>query len=516
MKNKKIYFTFALLLGIITFLIAINTPSSGDDWYYELFYRNENIFLKMFERYFTTQPRIFAWITTAFLAGNRWLWNLVLPCVFVGIYGCLVQFAKKEHKKTFMIGLLTFCFIIIVSATTKQSNYFWLSGSTYYLFPSLMLLIYILIVFQILFNKLKIKPILMFIGAVVIGFFQVNAAVSVFITLFLATVFDYYKHKKINPMFLWGMIGCLIVLLLSYISPGAQLRMMNDNPEISNMPLWGRFKYAFPEMLRITFIPLAFPIFIYCLSMSYIGIRSYLQAGYNLVKVGFTFANLLITLFYLILILIVFLNLQIPIVQPIFDSLMNGSYFYSYKTILFTLFAFIIILSPYIFIDDETLRFKLSSLVLSAAAANFVLVLSPVQDERISIFAMFLLSAAAIMLFSSLNTNLLNDRCLAIFILVLLMSQLGKWSSETKTVRQVTKCRIAEIQGYRESGYPSNTPLQLASYAGIIQGADVQSGSVGDEGHYKKFVELFNLPSNVTIEVYDLKFYQKLKPNKCD
>jgi hypothetical protein len=141
-KSKKL---FILYLSIFLFFLLISCfiPINGDDWgnYIIGVEGIKTSINNAISMYFDWEGRFISRIIINILTCHKWLWNIMNALIMTSIFIIINKIIKPKNK--IIIGTLLFLGIILVDTSIFTQGYVWLAGNITYIFPLLLILIYL-------------------------------------------------------------------------------------------------------------------------------------------------------------------------------------------------------------------------------------------------------------------------------------------------------------------------------------------------------------------------------------
>ena len=182
-NNKKIIFYIACLVVFGTFLFfTIQTPLAGDDWGYALNGMQGHPFQMAINFYNSWSGRFFSELWGFLVTPNKWVWNIINPLLFLGIFVFSYLLIKAE-KNNILIIVLLLAGIYTVGADLRMETYTWIMGTTYVI-PLFLSLVYFYIVL-VDNKKTIIKEVVANICLFVIGLMMENIAATMILGILI-------------------------------------------------------------------------------------------------------------------------------------------------------------------------------------------------------------------------------------------------------------------------------------------------------------------------------------------
>lgn len=237
-KKKKTIISFCLIF-LFFLIISFFTPISGDDWNNYLACTSNSFINKIsnaIELYFTWEGRFISRILLSTLLCHKKIFNIIVSILITSyIYLGTNLFNKKN--KSFILLMLFLTFLTLDSEIFTQSI-LWATGSITYLFPTVLIFIYLSMYYKYICKKSEYKwyiyiPMILF--SFLITMFAENIAFAFVFLNLLLNIYEYIKNKKINKLLLCNLIFSFIGALIMLLSPGsaARTKLENESYEIS-------------------------------------------------------------------------------------------------------------------------------------------------------------------------------------------------------------------------------------------------------------------------------------------
>lgn len=236
-KCQREYLPY-IAFGIFFFLIqCFVIPYEGDDTYFLATIRESNNVLSFVQmRYATWSGRL----TSELLIGlfslcNMWIWRFINTVVMTGFIWTLSVLVKLASPKTeehpsnlFMNSFVALSFFLIpISVTSRACS--WYTGSFFYLWPTLCLILILITYIKYLFDLplKKADYFICFIATLYAGFMEQTAAVMACFSIGIL-IYCFIKKRHFSFILMLQVlvgIGCLIIYSLA---PGNKLRVASE------------------------------------------------------------------------------------------------------------------------------------------------------------------------------------------------------------------------------------------------------------------------------------------------
>jgi hypothetical protein len=236
-RKKPIYnILFAsilLFIFLVILILNIKTPITGDDYVYSFVYLTQDrinsindIFESQYIHYFKWGGRSIVHIIAQAL-----LWikepiiiDIINSIAFLGLITCMQYHIKGKKKKSCSLLFITFTLVWLLQPAFAETT-LWITGSSNYLWGTLLILLYLLPYRLYKNNKLPmsktlIYALIMFAGGIIAGWTNENTAGAMIIVILLFIL--YYKSNKwqIPSWSYIGLLGTIIGYTLMIVAPG--------------------------------------------------------------------------------------------------------------------------------------------------------------------------------------------------------------------------------------------------------------------------------------------------------
>jgi len=471
---KKVLNKFPLIL-ICIFVLALFgyitycTPLAGDDWGYALNGMNTNPFLKAYEFYFTWSGRYLSELWGFIAANHKLVWNIVNPILFVLITYFCYDLSKSE-RNYFLLALFLLAGMLSVDDNLRMETYSWLMGETYVLPLCFSLAYFVSIKNAFISNKKKYYNNLFLI---IVGLTMENIAASTLLGVIIILTYALKNKKELVFQLVINLIvigACFAILRLS---PGANLRAVNDNASWAQMSLIEKIVSAYPNFLEISFINNNYAISLFALA----NILALL-----LDKSTKDFWRILLIVIHLLAIFTVFSFVLIK-ENNIFNS---GSSLYS--MVFWPIYILFSFLSIALVLNEEKRLRALFYLTIAGSSA-LVMLYSPIYGSRSALYLVYYLLLVSLIILSSLQLNKLVYLFICLFLLAIIADRSYEYYNKYNDVLKIEKERQEIIQYYRD--HPEDEEAWIPRFPiYTIHGADIEQE---DTYHLQTFKEYYGL-----------------------
>ena len=97
-KKKNFYILASIFVLMLFAYITCKTPLAGDDWGYALNGSAGTPIKTALEFYNSWSGRFFSELWGMIVPCHKWIWNIVNPLLFMGIFICIYKLAYIQNK----------------------------------------------------------------------------------------------------------------------------------------------------------------------------------------------------------------------------------------------------------------------------------------------------------------------------------------------------------------------------------------------------------------------------------
>ena len=476
---KKNFYIFCSIFILALFAyITYKTPLSGDDWGYYINGSLNTPIKTALEYYLSWSGRFFSELWGMIVPCHKWIWNIVNPLLFFGIFICIYKLAYV--KNCYILGcLLILSMMLSVDDNLRMETYSFIMGTTYIIPLFLSLLYFVLIDKLMKLNlydrKLKIFSYLINIPLFIIGLMMENIAATIIVGELVLIIYAYFNKKKAMKYLIINLIVSAVSFTIMRLSPGSATRLLDEHPDWCQMNLFEKITSAYPNFISITFIKNNYAITLFSLCMILMVLLSHKK-----VKPLFKIINILVLLMGVV-------NVFSFVIGDSFLNDYNSLYSFIFWPI-YTINAFAIL---FIYIDDEYRKIKSIFLLMIAGCNALVMLYSPIYGSRCAVYTVYYLIVVNVMILDSIN---INKRMITIILFIMLMFIIGDRTKEyiykyhLVGIRQQE--RLKRIQYYKD--HPEIEEVWIRRFPiYTIHGADD-----GDAYRYETFKVYYGLPQS--------------------
>lgn len=490
-KNQIAVGLFTVFIFSLFAYITYLTPLAGDDWGYAVTGRENNPFVAAFEFYFAWSGRFFSELWGFVVAPNKWLWNILNPLMFAGIFLLIINLFDK-HKilfSTIVAGL-----ILSVQNTLRIETYTWIMGSTYVV-PLFLMLIYINIIKKVIYSKKSLNNKLL-IFSVLLNFYitlcMENIAGVLVLFNILIMIYSFQRRKELLKPFGLILAVSIIGILILRMSPGARYRLENDNVEFNSLSLFEKIGVNYLTFLDLTFVKNVYLFFTLSASLTLFNIKNYSNKK-DLIFILYYFLGMFIALSGLI-----YSKLNLNFLKVFFDV------YYSRSCIIFLSFYYLFyIIGIFISLSnlDEKEYLESITYLMLAGSSNLVMMISPIFGARSSLYTVYFI----ILLIGSIIAKMPINKKEYFIVVVLYLALIGLKTREYlykyRLVNYYMQIRNMQIEYYVNNPNEKEAWLiKMPKY--YIHSADIEQW---DTYHLETFKEYYGINPKMKVIFYEDK-----------
>ncbi len=477
--SKKNFYIFCSIFVLALFAyITYKTPLSGDDWGYYINGSLGTPIKTALEYYMSWSGRFFSELWGMIVPCHKWIWNIVNPLLFFGIFICIYKLAyvKDMHILT---CLLILSMMLSVDDNLRMETYSFIMGTTYIIPLFLSLLYFVLIDKMMKLNlydkKLKTFFYLINIPLFIIGLMMENIAATMIVGELVLIIYAYFNKKKALKYLIINLLISVISFTIMRLSPGSATRLLNEHPAWYQMSLLEKITSAYPNFLSITFIKNNYAITLFSICMILLILFSHKK-----VKLSIKIINIIVLVLGII-------NVFSFVFADTFLNDYNSLYSFIFWPI-YTLNAFVVL---FVYIEEEYRKIKAVFLLMIAGCSALVMLYSPIYGSRCAVYIVYYLIVVSTIILDSTN---INKRSITIILFIMFMFIVADRSKEyiykyhLVGIRQEE--RLKRIQYYKS--HPEIDEVWIRRFPiYTIHGADD-----GDAYRYETFKVYYGLPQS--------------------
>lgn len=480
----------AIFVYILFYYISVRTPLAGDDWGYALNGTNFNPFVKAWEFYFTWSGRFFSELWGFLIAPRKWLWNILNPALFCGIYILLYQIIKPKRNQI-ACAITILAMMLTVKDWVRMETYTWIMGTTYVV-PLFLMLVSIWLMKRVILEEKSIKPYhyACLVGLnFYIGLAMENIAGANILFNILLVIYAWFQRKDALKLTITGLVVSVLSFILLRCSPGATYRLNRDNQAWMQMGLLSHIQYNWQNFLRYTFTDNKIMILI----LSSISSLLVLQNGFKKTTSQKQKIGSIIQLVILGLALV-------ACVSPTLYGKTHWEFFrlfYDYGqwnaalvfcSILYLAYivnCFWILATCY---KEKSCYEKLTYFML-AGTCNLAMMLSPIFGSRSSLYTIYFIILLTVSILAEIELHPSIQSILILFCLVMSYNYSLNWKRTYNLVATIQTERESILQYYRE--HPEDKEAWIPRMpASTVHSANIEEGDTYHEDVFKEYYGL--------------------------
>ncbi|MBR2808863.1 MAG: hypothetical protein IKE33_01365 [Erysipelotrichaceae bacterium] len=471
--KKYFYIIPALFLVALFYYIVSSAPVSGDDWGYALNGTNSNPITMAVYFYNNWSGRFFSELWGFLIAPRKWLFNIINPILFLGIFLC--SYTLSASKNVITVCFLLLACILGVNDALRMETYTWIMGSTYVV-PLCLSLMYLAIADN-MFKKDNYSRVLALVNNILIfigGMMMENISAAMVFACLVLCIYSFFTKRELLKFFIINLVVAIAAFALMRLSPGSTYRLIRDSSEWNSLPFYIKMANAYPGFLEKSFIENNYMIFFFSFALCTIGTFNKTN------NLRFKLINLAING---VAVFAVFSHVLFH-TKTILE---NGSSIFSMIFWpIYILWAFMVI---YVSMEPGYDKHKTVFLLMVGGVSAVVMLMSPIYGNRSALYIVyFTMICSALIIDQSEEGKILN--VLMVLALILVVAYRSKIFYDKYTlVRQANIVRESEIAYYQD--HPEEDEAWFVRYPiNTIHGIDIEPD---DTYHMETFVEYFGL-----------------------
>lgn len=475
--NKSNFFIFVAIFVLVLFsYITYKTPLAGDDWGYAINGSIGTPIKTAIDFYYNWSGRFFSELWGMLIPKNKWLWNIINPLLFTGIFIFIYKISDVKNNKI-ISSLFILAFMLSVDDNLRMETYTWIMGTTY-IVPLFFSLVYFYITIKYIeTNDKKYKTLngLSNVLLFIIGLMMENIAATMIVGIVILIIYVFINKKEINKYLIINLLFSILSFTILRLSPGSASRLLNDNATWASLSLFEKISSAYPNFLSISFLNNNYAIALFSLVL----IICVLSSNKN---------NLV---YKTISIIISILGIISVFYFVIGDSFINNpNSIYSY--IFWPIYVINVFITIYLFIRNKE---KSIFFLIIAGCSVLVMLYSPIYGSRSAIYLVYYLIIVSLYLINEIEIK--NKYLLPIAFLLLLIiigDRTIEYYEKYKIVGLRQEERLEIINYYQ--GHPEDEEAWIPRFPIFtIHGADIEPE---DTYHLETFKEYYHLPQQAS------------------
>ncbi len=493
MKKKVIIAGFAFVVFALFAYICYLVPLAGDDWGYALNGAKGNPFTTAYEFYFSWSGRYFSELSGFILAPNKWLWNIVNPLLFTGIFISILLIANVKKNTTIACSVVLFL-MLSVKDFVRMETYTWIMGTANYVIP-LFLMLVVLVLYQRHFFKDKIDKKIAFLISVlsfIASMMMENVAGCLLLLNSAALIYKIIKKQDYKSYIVIALVSLTGFVLLR-MSPGAVYRTMNEHQAWLELSLFEQIATNWSLFMTRTLLDNKYLILVLSLVMIAYTFKSYIDKKLNKEALMLIMIFALSSLqsvsanFYSFLhfdFLRMFFDITHPLCLPIVSILL----FLMIFAIIYLIFKTI----------EGNKKVSFFVILLLAGASNGAMLLSPIFGARSSLFTIYLLIVLIVCFIEEMDIKLKVSTAVWVILLILNAQFIINYIEKYQLVNVINQERMSQIEYYKD--HPEEKEAWIVRMPIMtLHSADVEEW---DTYHMDTFKEYYGLNPDMKVIFY--------------
>lgn len=480
LNKKNFYVIISIFILILFAYITYKTPLAGDDWGYALNGTLKTPIKTALEFYQSWSGRFFSELWGMIVPCHKWIWNIVNPLLFFGIFICIFKLAYVRSKYI-TIPLLIMALMISVEDNLRMETYSWIMGTTY-IIPLFFSLLYFLSAEKLFEKDLYDKKIKTFcymnnILLFVIGLMMENIAATMIVGIVLMIIYAHYNKRKAIKYLIINLVVSIVAFVIMRLSPGSSARLLSEHAAWASKNILDKISSAYPNFLDISFINNRYIISIFSLILILMIVYSKKEVSLTYKVISFVINIMAIINVFLVL---------------IFDTWLSDSSSI-YSMIYWPIYVINAFMMLFIYLDNGFRKDKMIFMLIIGGCSVLVMLYSPIYGSRSAIYLVYYLILVSAMLLENIN---INKKALQIVILIgltaIIIDRTEEYVYKYKLVGLAQQERLEIIEYYKDK--PNVEEAWIPRFPTLtVHGADIEDG---DTYHFETFKEYYKLPQD--------------------
>lgn len=477
-KKKNFYILASIFVLMLFAYITCKTPLAGDDWGYALNGSAGTPIKTALEFYNSWSGRFFSELWGMIVPGHKWIWNIVNPLLFMGIFICIYKLAYVQNKPI-LCSLLILAIMLSVDDNLRMETYSWIMGTTY-IIPLFLSLLYFVIVDNLLKNEIYDIGLIIFaiidnLFLFIIGLMMENIAASMIVGIVFVLVYAFLYKKKAVKYLIPNLVFSILSFVLMRMSPGSASRLNGEHAAWAKLSLFEKLANGYPNFLNMTFIENNYAILLF--SICLILLICFSRKKNKVQK---------------LLPIIILLMGIITVFSFVFtEALVNPNSVYSFIFWpVYIINAFYVLFTC---LDNDYRKNKALFMLMFAGCNALVMLYSPIYGSRSAIYTVYYLIVVSILILDFVNINKHHVKTILLVLLVLIIGdRTREYIYKYRLVGIKQNERLEIIKYYQD--HPEVEEAWIPRFAIFtVHGADVE---IGDTYHFETFKDYYNLPQD--------------------
>lgn len=477
-KKKNFYVLASIFVLMLFAYITCKTPLAGDDWGYALNGSAGTPIKTALEFYNSWSGRFFSELWGMIVPGHKWIWNIVNPLLFMGIFICIYKLAYVQNKPI-LCSLLILAIMLSVDDNLRMETYSWIMGTTY-IIPLFLSLLYFVIVDNLLKNEIYDIGLIIFaiidnLFLFIIGLMMENIAASMIVGIVFVLVYAFLYKKKAVKYLIPNLVFSILSFVLMRMSPGSASRLNGEHAAWAKLSLFEKLANGYPNFLNMTFIENNYAILLF--SICLILLICFSRKKNKVQK---------------LLPIIILLMGIITVFSFVFtEALVNPNSVYSFIFWpVYIINAFYVLFTC---LDNDYRKNKALFMLMFAGCNALVMLYSPIYGSRSAIYTVYYLIVVSILILDFVNINKHHVKTILLVLLVLIIGdRTREYIYKYRLVGIKQNERLEIIKYYQD--HPEVEEAWIPRFPIFtVHGANVE---IGDTYHFETFKDYYNLPQD--------------------
>lgn len=477
-KKKNFYILASIFVLMLFTYITCKTPLAGDDWGYSLNGSMGTPIKTALEFYNSWSGRFFSELWGMIVPCNKWIWNLVNPLLFMGIFICIYKLAYIKNKPI-MCSLLILAIMLSVDDNLRMETYSWIMGTTY-IIPLFLSLLYFVIVDNLLKNEVYDWKLITFaiidnLFLFIIGLMMENIAASMIVGIVFVLVYAYLYKRKAVKYVIPNLAFSILSFVLMRMSPGSASRLNGEHAAWAKLSLFEKLANAYPNFLNMTFIENNYAILLF--SICLILLVCFSRKKNKVQKI--------------IPILVLLMGIVTVFSFVFTDVLVNPTSVYSF--IFWPIYIINAFYVLFTYLDNDYRKNKAIFMLMFAGCNALVMLYSPIYGSRSAIYTVYYLIVVSILVLDFVNINKHYVKTIILILLVLIIGDRTREYVHKYHLVGIKQTERLEIIKYYQQ-HPEVEEAWIPRFPIFtVHGADVE---IGDTYHFETFKDYYKLPQS--------------------
>lgn len=477
-KKKNFYILASIFVLMLFSYITYKTPLAGDDWGYALNGSAGTPIKTALDFYNSWSGRFFSELWGMIVPCHKWIWNIVNPLLFMGIFICIYKLAYVQNKPI-MCSLLILAIMLSVDDNLRMETYSWIMGTTY-IIPLFLSLLYFVIVDNLLKNEIYDWKLITFaiidnLFLFIIGLMMENIAASMIVGIVFVLVYAFIYKRKAVKYLIPNLVFSILSFMIMRMSPGSASRLNGEHAVWAKLSLFEKIANGYPNFLNMTFIQNNYVILLF--SICLILLICFSRKMNKVQK--------LLPIFVLLMGIVTVFSFVFT------DTLVNPNSLYSF--IFWPVYIINAFYVLFIYLANDYRKNKALFMLMFAGCNALVMLYSPIYGSRSAIYTVYYLIVVSLLVLDFVNINKHYVKTIILIILVLIIAdRTREYIYKYRLVGIKQNERLEIIKYYQE--HPEVEEAWIPRFPIFtVHGADIE---IGDTYHFETFKDYYKLPQD--------------------